>query len=357
MKSKINLVILTPGFAADDEDSTAIPSLQLYLAGLHSLYPEVRIQVVSFHYPFRTGDYEWKGLAVHAAGGAGNKAFKILLWIRILRWLIKYRKSRGIDIIHTFWLSDTALVGLLFGRMTGIPVISTCMGQDVKRQNRYLRLIGIFKPVLIPISDAQANLLGDSLKSRIRKVIPFGIDPACFHRTTAIREIDILSVGSLNKTKNYKEIIETIGCLVNDFPALNCSIIGEGTERKQIEELIAARGLGGRITLCGELPYREVIKKMHESKILLHTAPFEGQGLVITEALAAGAYVVCYPVGIAWNLNNSKLRTGRNREELKQHITDILKDEGSDYSSEIIYTIEDTCRKYIDVYTDLLSLK
>jgi glycosyltransferase involved in cell wall biosynthesis len=357
MKSKINLVILTPGFAAHESDSTAIPSLQLFLANLHLYYPEIHIHIVSFHYPFPSGHYYWKGFPVYAAGGSRWKPFKIFLWIRILSYLFKLRKECGIDIVQTFWLTDTTLIGILFGRMTGIPVVSTSMGQDVIKQNKYLWLIRLFKPDLITISKFQANSLHVRFRTNMLTVIPFGVDPSYNRKRREERNIDILGVGSLNKTKNYLNFIEIIDSLVKIYPGLNCGIIGEGNEREEIEKFIINNNLEKRIILFGQLPYEKVIEKMQETKILLHTAVFEGQGLVITEALAAGAYVVCYPVGIAWNRENKKLRTGRTKEELKQHIIEILNDRKPDYTQEIFYTIEDTCRDYNEIYHTLVPSK
>jgi len=357
MKSKINLVVLTPGFAADEKDSTAIPALQLFLGNFHSLHPEINIRIISFHYPFYRRNYIWKGIQVHAAGGTQNKYLKIFLWIRILICLFKIRKTNGIDIIHTFWLTETTLIGLLFGRLTGIHVVSTAMGQDIKKPNRYLSLIRLFNINLITISEFQANYIHGFVRTKLLKVNPFGVDLSYFQQKHGERNIDILAVASLNKTKNHLHFIDIIASLVQVFPGLVCGIIGEGNEREQIEQLLLKNGLEKRIELFGQLPYEEVIKKMQSCKILLHTSIFEGQGGVITEALASGAYVVCYRVGIAWNLVNKKLRTGRNKAELEQHLKHILLDKIPDYSQEILFTIEDTCSVYNKIYHTLVSAK
>ncbi len=354
MKSEINLVILTPGFAADDKDSVTIPSLQLFLGKLNSLYPEINIHIISFHYPFVSGHYVWKGIPVFASGGSKCKAVRIFLWIRIFLYLYKYWKKNGIDIIHTFFLNETTLLGLLFGWIKGVPVLATAMGQDVKKKNRYLAIIRLFKPDIVTISEFQANSIPGFLNNNLRNVIPFGIDPYYFMEDNANRSIDILGVGSLNEIKNYSDFIDIISSLIKIFPGLNCGIIGEGNKRKEIENYILDNHLQDRITLLGELPYEKTIKKMQESKILLHTSLFEGQGLIITEALAAGAYVVSYPVGTAWSDKNEKLRTGGTKKELENQIIGILNDRNPDYAPVIFKTIEDTCRNYYEIYRTLL---
>jgi glycosyltransferase involved in cell wall biosynthesis len=353
MKSPINLVILSPGFAADDNDSTAIPSLQLFISNLTSNYPEINVQIVSFHYPSFGGDYYWKGIPVHSPGGVRFKPLKLFLWIRILYYLLKFRKKQGIDIIHTFWLTDAALIGLIFGKFTGIPIISTAMGQDVKKQNRYLGLIRLFKPVMITISAFQSNLLKMNGNVAPMQVIPFGTDHSYFREKGQFRNIDILGVGNLNQTKNWRHFIEIIRQVAEIYPEIDCGIIGEGSQRQQLEQQIESSGLINRIRLYGRMEYDMVIQKMEESRILLHTSVFEGQGLVLTEAMAAGAYAVCYPVGIAWDLKSDKLRTGTTPEELVHHVLEVLSIEFPDHSPVNFWSIEETCKEYVESYYNL----
>lgn len=357
MRSKIDLVILTPGFAADEDDTTAIPSLQLLIGNMRSLYPGINIYIIAFHYPFRSGLYEWKGIPVFAAGGARWKPFKLFLWARIILHLLKLKRERGIDILHAFWLSDTALLALLLGRLTGIRVLVTAMGQDIKKQNKFLPLIRRLKPKLITISEFQAASLPSGFSHRLVEVIPFGIDSKYYNSESRVRHWDILAVGSLNEVKNYQDFIRIIKYLTGSFTGLRCGIIGEGGQRGEIERLVAQYGLQGHITLFGELPYREVITKMQESKILLHTSLFEGQGLVLTEALAAGSYVVCYPVGTAWSGAVQKIRTGATADELEHILSNILNDPNPDFSPVIFCGIEETCRRYYEIYSTLVSGK
>ena len=96
---------------------------------------------------------------------------------------------------------------------------------------------------------------------------------------------------------------------------------------------------------------------MVSGKVLLHTSKFEGQGLVITEALAAGQYVVCHPVGIAASLSSKKLLTGTTLEDLAGQLTKILQLTDPDFTPEVHYTIEDTCREYYAICRALVAAK
>ncbi len=355
MRSEIKLVILTPGFATDESETTAFPSLQLYLENLKVSYPGIRIMIITFHYPFKHGQYSWKEIPVYATGGNRRKAGKLRTWYRVLKYLFSLKRTSGIDVIHAFWLTDTALIGSLFRLLTGTPLVLTAMGQDVKKENRYLRILPLNRVKLTFLSKFQSEYNPRLFDKGKLKVIPLGIDPEYYTQDPAERTTDILGVGSLNKIKNYPGFLQIIHAVSMVIPGLRCRILGKGDEYRHIRELITGLHLEDIITLAGEVPYKNAIREMHSATILLHTSVFEGQGLIITEALASGAYVVCYPTGIAQDLKCKKLFTGSTKSELIDHVITILQDPEPDYSKHVIYTINDTCKEFMEIYTNLVA--
>jgi glycosyltransferase involved in cell wall biosynthesis len=357
MRSPINIVILTPGFAADEKDTTAFPSLQLYTKHLFSHYPALNLQIITFHYPFHEGRYRWNGIQVYSLAGKGRKWYKPILWIKIIMLLFRLKKNSGINVIHSFWLSETVLTGMLFCRLTGTGFLATAMGQDVTAGNKYLRLLCRFTFNLTMISEFQSQCLEKFRRTAIYKVIPFGIEPSYYRGLATKRDVDVIGVGSLNSIKNYDRFIGVIGILARRLPGIRCRIIGEGLERTRLEKVAAEKGVHKNIFFAGSLPYEEVIKEMGSAKVLLHTATFEGQALVIMEALAAGQYVVTTPVGIATSITSKKLVTGFTIEDLASHTAEFLELPDPDFSPEIHYTMEDTCREYDTVYRQLIRRK
>ena len=353
MKLPINIVILTPGFAADEQDTTAIPALQLYTRFLQSHYDDLNIRIVAFQYPFKSGSYTWNGLPVYSAGGRNRKLIKILTWIKVMVHLYRLRKKTGIDIVHSFWLTEASLIGLVFCRFMGIRFLATTMGQDVKPENKYLSILRYFSFDMTVISLFQHEYVKTLKKAKVLNVIPFGIDRSYFHDVSIPRTIDILGVGSLNSIKNYEQFVEIIGSVAVVFPGISCRIIGEGSKRSEIEKMIEEKRLENNIILAGNLSYDKAIEEMHHGRILLHTSTFEGQALVITEALAAGLYVVSYPVGIAATLQSEKLITGLTIKDLTRHLLALLQNQHLDHTPEIHYTIDDTCREYYKIYLEL----
>jgi glycosyltransferase involved in cell wall biosynthesis len=158
----------------------------------------------------------------------------------------------------------------------------------------------------------------------------------------------------LNRIKNYPEFLEVVKRITEEFPAVRCRILGEGRERDGLELLIRGLGLEKNVTLAGNTDYAKVQNEMCRAKILLHTSRFEGQGMVLTEGLAAGMYVVSHPVGIAFSLRSTALLTGVTTIELADHVRSVLRLEHPDHISRVFIKITDTCREYVILYRSLL---
>ena len=63
--------------------------------------------------------------------------------------------------------------------------------------------------------------------------------------------IDILYVGRLHKIKHVETIIRAVSLLKNDFPNINCTILGDGNEKTSLENLIASQELHNNVFLLG----------------------------------------------------------------------------------------------------------
>ena len=115
-----------------------------------------------------------------------------------------------------------------------------------------------------------------------------GIIPDDFPPLNNERDIDILGVGGLIPLKNYQLFIRLIKSILPDFPNLKAVIIGEGKERKIIEQMIEEWNLSEHISLTGMLPRHEVLNYMNRSRIFLHPSTYESFGFVFSEALYSG---------------------------------------------------------------------
>ncbi|MGK4566195.1 glycosyltransferase [Flavobacterium sp. 3HN19-14] len=108
----------------------------------------------------------------------------------------------------------------------------------------------------------------------------------------AKRAIDILGAGNLSILKNYALFIDIVALLKPDFPNLRTEICGgDAGQRTVLEAQITQLGLQENIILTGTLSHRDVLEKMNNSTVFLHTSKSEGGGTVLQEALYSGCYV------------------------------------------------------------------
>ena len=63
------VVLLTPGFAASEDDTTCLPLQQSFVRRLKTIYPELNIEILAFQYPYFIGTYKWHGINVMTFNG------------------------------------------------------------------------------------------------------------------------------------------------------------------------------------------------------------------------------------------------------------------------------------------------
>lgn len=335
---------LTPGFAAHEQDFNCIPPLQLLAHELS--IQNIELQIIAFEYPFNDQPYKWNDIPVISANGGNRRWPRFSNWLRVIRYAKRNQQQQKFDAIHSFWLGPAWLIGRYLAAQWGIPHYTTLMGQDVLRNNRYLHLLwpgGAQN--LVALSNFQNDVFEKTSGRRAAHLIPWGVDareiPAVLPDD---RPIDILGCGSLIPLKNWDLWLNVVTGLVKIKPALRAELIGEGPERTKLENLIQQLDLQENVNLPGALPRPEVLVRMQQSKVLLHTARFESFGFVLAEAAMNGCKVVSTPVGIAPEM----AFCGNMETALLQQIIEALNQ--AHVPPKAPFTISETAQKYLALY-------
>lgn len=301
MNSQKHILILTPGFPASESDTTCIPALQSMVLTLHRMYGrQIRLQVVAFQYPVTYGAYTWNGIPCWSAGGRNTKfPYRLKTWLRVLNFARKLDGRHKIDVIHSFWLTESTLTGSWIARISGARHLAHIMGRDVLSSNKYMRYFSPKAATIIANSPFTAARLKESFRVTADHIIPFGLNPGDFAgiRQPENRTIDILGVGSLNEIKNYRLFVDIFSRIARVNQGIRGMIIGDGPLRRELEKQIHSRGLQHSLRLAGSMDRRQVLEHMADSKILLHTSGFESAGYVFLEALFSGMKVVAFKTG------------------------------------------------------------
>lgn len=294
--SKKHIVLITPGFPQNEMDTSCIPALQIYCNALRK-DDNIRLSVISIHYPYTRNPYEWNGIKVYPLGFQNRLKIPFFSNRKVSRIIKDQHLSDPIDCLHSFWLGECSYVGYHFSKKYSIDHVTTLMGQDAKKGNRYAKLLPLKKMNVISVSEFQESIFYNNYGIRT-KVIPWGVDDDQIPPQTE-KNIDIIGIGSLISLKDHAEFINIIFKLKGDFPNINTVIIGEGELRTKLEQQIRDLGLERNIQLTGQLSYSETQVLLARSKILLHTSHYESFGMVFSEALACNTYIVSKKVGIA----------------------------------------------------------
>lgn len=340
MQKKI--LILTPGFPADTDDTTTVPYIQDFVSAIQ---PFCQLKIISFQYPFEEKDYFWNDIDVYSAGGKNKKyIYKLLTWKRILRKMKEWHKLNAFDAILCFWLTETALLGEYFCRKNPeIKLFKWALGQDMKPDNFYLRLLSWENGKTFVLSLRNTEKIAHKIT-----FLPFGL-PAYTQdiELKAARKIDIIGIGSHIPLKRYDLFLHTIARLKQDFPQINCVLIGQGRESLSLKALSEQLHLTDNVQFIPHLSRKEIFHYLAQSKILFHTSEFEGQGMVLTEALQMGCYVVCADVGCVPQ-NTKTFISSANITDFELQLKALLLLKEQDFSPIAIPLMEEIVLKFLD---------
>jgi glycosyltransferase involved in cell wall biosynthesis len=139
----------------------------------------------------------------------------------------------------------------------------------------------------------------------------------------------ILSIGRLERQKNYKTLIYAFRHLLKSYKEdVKLVIIGEGSLREELENVIERTGLEKKVFLIGK--QHNIYKFLHHSDMFVLPSIYEGMPNVILEAMAVGVPVVASNLGpvreIIFDGKNGLLFETNNIKDMSEKIFSLLTD-------------------------------
>lgn len=320
MDSNKHIVWIVPGFSASDKDNTCIPTLLDFLQFIIST-KNVTISIICLNYPFSGEPYKIFGANVYPMNGQNKWYKKPGIWKRSLQTLKQLHEQNPIHLIHSFWLGDTAIIGEAFAQQNKIKHICTLMGQDALKDNRHLNNKRLFALNTVAISKIQAETYFRNTGRKPSHIIPWALPKQ--NILSDSKQYDIIGIGNLIPVKNYEMWIKIIQLVKLEIPKVKAILIGDGSQRPELESLIEKQYLTNSIQLIGHLDRNITMKHLASAKIFLHTAKFEGQGYVLMEAMSQQIPILSTPVGHA--VENEKIWKGIDPTEFASEIIKILR--------------------------------
>jgi len=152
----------------------------------------------------------------------------------------------------------------------------------------------------IAISGDTEKYLKQNLSKKVKNIFLLhnAIDFAKFKRSSDIdfskvnkKNIKLVNIGSFVAKKNQAFLVDVISILKMKEYEITLDLLGDGPDRKKIEQIIIDINLTKNIFCRGSIS--NVEEYLHNSIIYVHSATYEPFGLVLLEAMAAGLPVVC----------------------------------------------------------------
>ena len=163
-----------------------------------------------------------------------------------------------------------------------------------------------------------------------------------------VRDIDLLAAGSLIPLKQFPIFLEVVSEIKKTFPSVKAVLIGEGSEMKNLQNLIEKLGLEENLSLVGKLAYPEVLKMMQRTRLFLHPSSYEGFSGVCQEALSCGAHVISFCRAMCqeieqWHIVNTK-------KEMLEKSIEILQNETVLSKRVVPFTMEETVQQMMKCF-------
>lgn len=231
--------------------------------------------------------------------------------VRVLFRLFRLIRRERPDILHAF-LGLANLAASLVGRPLGVPVVVWSY-RDVeiwKTRAHWLvdRAGARWADAITCCSDAVRQFVLARLGEDASRVVTIhnGIDLEAFdsNRIAGRPELKLRGggcvIGTVSRLDEPKKglavLLRALAGLAkrSDLPPWQCLLVGEGPARRRLETLASELGLSERVVFAGMR--RDVARVLPALDLFVCPSLYEGFGIAIVEAMAAGRPVVASAV-------------------------------------------------------------
>jgi glycosyltransferase involved in cell wall biosynthesis len=250
-------------------------------------------------------------------GNLGLSSAGSFLGLSLLGRVRMLHRRSPIDVIHAHAALPCGHAAAFLKNRLGIPFVVTVHGLDVFntcfedgmaavwRRRASLRVYKSAHEVICISKKVKASIADHAGAAVASTVVYNGTDPDRFSPVSVEQDsardepASILIVGNLLVGKGHELVLCALQRVKDEFPGLQCRIIGEGADRDRFASLARDLGLEGEVHFLGRQSRAEVAAAMRDCTIFVLPSRYEGLGCVYLEAMSCGKPVIgCRGQGI-----------------------------------------------------------
>lgn len=210
--------------------------------------------------------------------------------------------QRGrVDLIHAYVSYPAGFIASVLSRETGIPyVLTEFMGPFPFKVHTTKLGCPRFEITEAINNSSKCIVLSEYLLRKFEEysfkepvIIPFSVDTDKFKpKQSEHTTIEVVSCSRLVVEKGVYDLIDGFTKALERVPNLRLTVIGEGPEKKQLQNLIMSENLSDVVHLTGGLTNIQVAEYFAKSDIFAMASHFDTFGVVFIEALSSGLPIV-----------------------------------------------------------------
>jgi glycosyltransferase involved in cell wall biosynthesis len=299
-------------------------------------------------------------------------------WNVFFAWMVfKDNLHHSFDIIHAHSTFPAGFWGIIIGKIFRIPVIVSLDAGEVaaipdinfgdllnpKRARVNKWVLKHADEVIVPSQFHLQELRKNLNTNRLVQVIIRGVDIHKFKfiEKEIAKSLIILNVAYLHPIKDQETLLK---CFAIINKQIDCELIhiGKDYNNGRIQQLTKEMGIADKVIFKGFIANDDLPSYYAQVDLLLHTSRFEGQAVVINEAMACGILVCGTQVGLMADLSDECCLTVKpqDAEDLAMKVLKLLKNEeeikrlrNNAYKWTLENNLEQTVEKHIQLYSSI----
>jgi glycosyltransferase involved in cell wall biosynthesis len=297
--------------------------------------------------------------------------------LAIIKDLYRLMKDRGIDVVrtHQYHANFYGRIAAIIARVPCIVAsVHNVYTRDRKIHRRmFNRILGKFTDKVVAVSNAVKKDIVhfDRIPEGNVEVIYNGVEAQIFMNKKRDEVRSALGMpsdspvvgttGRIKEQKGQKYLIEAVSTLIKDYPLIRLLIIGDGPLMGEMKRYADSLGINDNVIFLGTR--RDVPDLLSAIDIFVLPSLWEGLGIALLEAMAAGKPVIATNIGPFREIVNTeevgRLVPVKSSEAIASSIEFLLNDRslleeiGSAARKKVLTSFD--INKTVDTYSSLFE--